>query len=239
VKRYLHSRINTATAERDDDTGTEPQTDYVNNNNVEESAHLTAFDADNAFKSVTESEGCNNDDVIGDEDDRIWETVNSVGDYSQTESDGEQESEVRDSNLKTDLSKWAIQYLITRAAVTALLLILLTYGHAMPKTASSLLRTPRKITVLKKCGGSYIYFGLASKLKLLLSRLKTTISKSSRALNLQFNIDGLPIFKSTSLSMWPILCVVANIVSAKPFPIALFSGYKKPRNLDFLFDFVA
>ena len=59
-------------------------------------------------------------------------------------------------------------------------------------------------------------------------------------LELSFNIDGVPIYKSRSISVWPIQGVINNVekVSKKPFIIAMYSGTKKPQTLEFLLDFV-
>lgn len=45
--------------------------------------------------------------------------------------------------------------------------------------------------------------------------------------NLQFNIDGLPLYKSSNLQFWPILCNVKNINNTV-FPVAIYSGIAKP-----------
>jgi len=49
-------------------------------------------------------------------------------------------------------------------------------------------------------------------------------SKDCR-LNLQFNFDGLPLFKSSSMELWPILCLITNI-SCTPFVVGLYCGSK-------------
>jgi len=57
-------------------------------------------------------------------------------------------------------------------------------------------------------------------------------------LQLQFNSDGLPLFKSSAREYWPILCQVMG-VSAEPFAVGL-TGRTKPQSLeDFLNEFVA
>ncbi|KAG5869261.1 hypothetical protein JTB14_013884 [Gonioctena quinquepunctata] len=51
---------------------------------------------------------------------------------------------------------------------------------------------------------------------------------------LDFNVDGLPIHKSTKESFWPILCEIAEYPNESPFPVAIFSGpCKPPLNLYF------
>jgi hypothetical protein len=48
-------------------------------------------------------------------------------------------------------------------------------------------------------------------------------------LNLPANIDGLPIFQSSSLNLWPIL---VKLGSFHPLLAAVFSGNSKPGNIN-------
>jgi hypothetical protein len=78
--------------------------------------------------------------------------------------------------------------------------------------------------------------GLISQLQSFDSRISVT---DLTVLQLSFNVDGLPLFSSSPLSIWPILCVIANIKDSKPFPVALFCGSQKPVDLDFTLDFIS
>lgn len=58
-------------------------------------------------------------------------------------------------------------------------------------------------------------------------------------LKLQVNIDGLPLFKSSSLHMWPILGLLLSVPMKEPVVIGLCCGQKKPCSAKvFLEDFV-
>jgi hypothetical protein len=48
-------------------------------------------------------------------------------------------------------------------------------------------------------------------------------------INLSFNVDGIPIFKSSSKQFWPLSCRIhiKNVV-VSPFAVAIFSGDSKP-----------
>ncbi|GBM63954.1 hypothetical protein AVEN_17541-1 [Araneus ventricosus] len=75
-----------------------------------------------------------------------------------------------------------------------------------------------------------IYYGLEKQLTLL---------EDLSTIKLAFNIDGLPLFKSSSQQAWPILCLVNNIRNSNPFVIGIFSGRSKPDNVSqYLFDFI-
>ena len=55
-------------------------------------------------------------------------------------------------------------------------------------------------------------------------------------LELQFSIDGLPLFKSSSSCLWPILCIVRQSEKKKPFVVGIYSGNSKPVNLTDYFE---
>lgn len=52
------------------------------------------------------------------------------------------------------------------------------------------------------------------------------------AINLQVNIDGLPLFKSSNQQFWPILGLVEEDKTKQPFVIALYLGSQKPDNVN-------
>ena len=54
-------------------------------------------------------------------------------------------------------------------------------------------------------------------------------------IKLFINIDGLPLFKSSSTQLWPILIQFNNF---EPVVVALYGGTKKPSMKEFLNDFV-
>ena len=54
---------------------------------------------------------------------------------------------------------------------------------------------------------------------------------------LAFNIDGVPLFKSTKESLWPILCSVKNIGNIV-FPVSLVYGPTKPTDQLYCRDFI-
>lgn len=96
------------------------------------------------------------------------------------------------------------------------------------------MKTPRQINIRELCGGEYLYFGVETGLLKIVSRHSAKFSE--KRLCISFNIDGVPLFKSTNVQLWPILCSVKGF---EPFVIALFCGTSKPDSLDnYLSDFL-
>ena len=108
----------------------------------------------------------------------------------------------------------------------------------MPKTAKTLLRCPSDTSskIISLSGGQYFYFGLQSQLITLLKKYDTIEIANLQRLDISFNIDGLPLFNSSKIGFWPILCTVCNIIPQQVIVVGLFCGITKPSDLDFLND---
>ena len=120
---------------------------------------------------------------------------------------------------------------ISHVALNSLLQIL--QGHVnedLPTDARTVLRTPRQVAVVDRCGGDFIYLGIKSGV------LRCSEFRGQRKVSLLVNIDGLPLFKSSDVEVWPILGTVNR---GDPFVIALWSGSGKPQSvLEFLKEFL-
>jgi hypothetical protein len=123
-------------------------------------------------------------------------------------------SEETVSSLKSELAQWVVSSQITRESCNKLLGLLRKHGCQLPKDRRTLVKTPRSVRIEEKCGGQYIYFGL----KKTLHAVSCGEVASSRALNLQINVDGIPLYKSSKTRFWPILCTVN---SSQPSIVAL------------------
>ena len=85
-------------------------------------------------------------------------------------------------------------------------------------------------------GGEYYHFGLATGV---MSRLKS-LTLLANTVWMQFNVDGLPLFKSSRLQFWPILATVNVDHTRSPFLVGLFCGHSKPKSVsEFLGPFIA
>lgn len=93
---------------------------------------------------------------------------------------------------------------INKRAVTALLQILRSAGAtSLPKDSRSPLETPRQVEIVDLAGGKYWHNGLEKCLIEIFSQLSVNL-----CIELNINMDGLPLFKSSPIVLWPIL---ANI----------------------------
>lgn len=166
-----------------------------------------------------------------------WEEIDAHMIESSESDDDDNTQYLATKQLQGELGKWASLHNVTQNAVDDLLKLLIKAGHNdLPKTARSLKNTPRDVVAHLTSGMDYVYLGLKEEL---LNNLNSYTAESKMhltELQLVFNIDGLPIFKSTNSSLWPILCTVINLKPLSVFPVALTYGTTKPKNLDFLQD---
>ena len=140
-------------------------------------------------------------------------------------------SEEQQLAIRDQIAGWAAQYRPTREQANGILCIMNAVVPVIPKDVRTLLETVKKVEVVDKFGGQYSYFGILNALvdnKLLF--------QPDRTIDLQINIDGIPLFHSRSDSFWPIL-MTAN--GSDPLLVALFYGKGKPSSIEgFMYDFV-
>ena len=107
----------------------------------------------------------------------------------------------------------------------------------LPKDARTLLSAERHIDIGLKAGGDYYYFGIQYWFSVLLQRFPQAFN--SGHISLLINVDGIPLFNSSNVALWPILGSIQN-VDSYPFPIAIFCSKNKPTSIaDYLKDFIA
>lgn len=125
--------------------------------------------------------------LINNEDKSPHERISSLND--------------RKSNLLSDLRTWAIENNIHKRAITALLKVLRSAGITnLPKDSRKLLETPRNVIIVNRAGGKYWHNGIVNCLAESFSKLASNLK-----VEINLNIDGLPLFKSSPLVFWPIL----------------------------------
>ena len=161
-------------------------------------------------------------------------------------SDSASSSEFSDDSecrLNDKLAKWALDFNISKDAVSALLHILNGYHPGLPLDSRTLLKTPdtSKSLIKNITGGCYYHFGIINGLKKLVDGglVISSTGDDTKLIQLQINVDGLPVYKSTNYQLWPIVGMVVNASAKIPFVIGVFGGHKKPGDIsEYLHDFV-
>jgi len=79
--------------------------------------------------------------------------------------------------------------------------------------------------------GSFYYFGIAQSINILINQCGVFLPNCT-SFELAVNIDGLPISKSSSNCLWPILVQIKSIEVLKKYVlmVALYHGNGKPKN---------
>lgn len=212
-----------------------------------------------AASSSVDSHGLNDDDSSQDnlgtaynESQTDSEYIYSTSEYetedsesgSDNESDNPADTKEQCEHLRTKLSNWAVECNITHRALSLLLLILQQYIPSLPKDARTLLKTAKKVDVKTVAGGKYHHIGIQQGIVNVLSQRGCN---PNVAVEIQVNVDGLPIFKSSNTQLWPILGKIHNVmelfgssVSDSPFVIGIYEGKQKPSSAhEYLQEFVA
>lgn len=108
--------------------------------------------------------------------------------------------------LNSQMRLWVSKYHISRCAVDELLTILRSFGlDQLPKSCKMLMQTPNKVSITEVAGGRLWYNGIENEIRCALKNIE-----EDKILQLNFNIDGLPIFRSSATSFWPILAHIQS-----------------------------
>lgn len=123
---------------------------------------------------------------------------------------------------------------VSHSSVTSLLQSLHCFHPESPLDARTLLKTSSNIHIQELETGQFIYLGIETSIKRQISQ-----HLNLDTIKLTFNIDGLPLFKSSNMRLWPILALIHNSKTKISFSVGIFCRTSKPRPLtSFLSDFV-
>lgn len=142
-------------------------------------------------------------------------------------------------DLPFQLRQWGVDHRISQKATDSLLKILVPICPELPSSSRTLFQTPLQIETKSLNSGEIVYLGVQTQLENLLEHCALSFVDDNNKIVMSFNVDGLPLFKSTNSQLWPILGLIKNNCNAKPFVIGLYYGNSKPSPLDmYLKDFV-
>lgn len=127
-------------------------------------------------------------------------------------------------SLMHDLRDWATRNRICRGPLNELLAFMRSKLHVtLPKDARSLLQTPRSVEIQQMGTGEFWYHGIRRCIKNSFSEADTSLK-----IKVNFFVDGLPIFESSTDEFWPILMNYVDMPHIRPAIVAMYHGKGKP-----------
>lgn len=143
------------------------------------------------------------------------------------------DSNFKEESFRSSFVAWALKHNITRLALQEVGEIFNDYAEKdlLPKDPRTYLQTPRSVEIAAIGDGQFYWH---NGLKLCLENVLKNISINTPAttISLNFNMDGLPVFKSKQNEFWPILCNIAEIPAIKPMVVGVYYGKAKTTNLN-------
>ncbi|VDI01910.1 Hypothetical predicted protein [Mytilus galloprovincialis] len=196
---------------------------------------------DQGILSDGEMVACENDSIsdsnqVSQSESELW---NAIDQHIVISSDSEDNSEIPNQELLSKLlPSWVNENNISHNSTDKLLKMLKFIGlKQLPATARSLLKTKRHVDTKKVSGMDYFYFGIEEGIVDNLKKYPEKLQENVQQIDICFNIDGLPLFKSSRTSLWPILCGLSlEKYPVAVFPVALCLGQSKPKDLNFMND---
>lgn len=148
----------------------------------------------------------------------FWNNVDQIN-VIQTENPLNENSE---SALKIKIRDWANKHRISKCAIDDLLSVLISCGiDSVPRNHRTLQRTPTNIVINDVGGGQFWYNGLGKCIEHIFCNLDRDIR-----ISLNFNIDGLPLYKSSSITFYPILATIHGKHLHEIRAISIFLKYE-------------
>jgi hypothetical protein len=133
-------------------------------------------------------------------------------------------------SLSEELLIFFVMFNLPKSAMSYLLQLLVRHKIDVPSSVYLLTKVKRNIKwdILDIDKGQFGTLSLKDTIVYCLQNGLLVIDSGLQqmALNIKINVDGLPLFKSSLVSLWPILCSIGNV--ARPLPLGLFCGIGKP-----------
>ena len=173
---------------------------------------------------------------------------------SENESETPEESDASDgsdddendisTSIDEDILHFCILSNLSRNMTQLLLNILNKHGINVPKTPHQLHKNRKQTNVISQIRvagarssfSDMAYLSVKDNLSFLFDNGLLSIANNRNAIrvNVSVNIDGIPLYRSSPLALWPILVDFNGI--GLPLPVAIFCGSEKPDdNCEFLF----
>lgn len=159
------------------------------------------------------------DEILSGSDEN---SSNSDDDYIKSYVD---DSFMKEKKLCSDFTKWALRYQIPHSALQEIAAIFNNFDgkNVLQKDPRAVLHSPQNVKI-SSLGENQNYWH--NGMKLCLQNVFKRISKSM-TISLNFNLDGLPIFKSSKDEFWPILFNIVEMPEINPLMVGVFHGQLK------------
>lgn len=131
----------------------------------------------------------------------------------ESSSNSDDDEMVSDGNIKQQLGEWTVSYNVQQSAVVSLLYILGPHFPNLPRDSRTLLNTKRFYGVKPIKGGHYCHVDLSKGLMHFVENSSIKVDH----LELQINVDGVPLLRSSITALWPILRLMENVNPHTPF----------------------
>lgn len=198
---------------------------------------LSAATATQQVNQNTKQIECAMDEAVDDEvgvDVAVDNADDETDEDEVVESSDDSDDSENGESLQTQLAEWATTNSIRQQALRSLISIIQPFvKETLPKDPRTIMNTPKSIELIEMGKGHYWHFGLEKCLRAIFENLSVSME-----LMLCFNIDGLPIGKSSQVAFWPILFKVQNVPNFKPMTIGIWCGKEKPAIDEYLRKFV-
>ena len=134
-------------------------------------------------------------------------------DSSDSESDCVSCSDVEEQEpIQEKLATWSTKNRLTKSSLDGLPGILRSEKLPLPKDARTLLQTPKSVGSEDKYGGKCIYYGLENGISKILSQASAVVLSKLKKIELNINIDGVPLFKSSGMEFGQFFVVLEMLL---------------------------
>lgn len=137
-------------------------------------------------------------------------------------------------NFDQKLASWVIKNRVSNECCNSLLYILKSEGMDVPLCRETLLKavhaenpccSTESPEITDMAPGEYFHCGLE---KALMMHGQYLSPNANAELLIDIFVDGMPLYKSSSKSLWPILGAFSEFKNTEPFLIATYIGPSKP-----------
>lgn len=126
--------------------------------------------------------------------------------------------EFNKDDFQCDLAYWAISNNINHEQLKAFLQLWNKYQlPSLPVDPRTVLQTPRHIDI----SSNYWHYGVLNTLRIL---EYVHCDDLPERISLRFNMDGIPVSKSSSIDVWPILVDIIELPFISPCVIGVYCG---------------